>query len=86
LVKRLKITKEQKIGGIIIPESAAKQDAENETGVVIAVGSGTKDHKTILKEGDKVLLPDYKGAQVKFEGEKFDLYSETEIVGIIQDK
>jgi co-chaperonin GroES (HSP10) len=36
-----------------------------------------------LKEGDSVLLPDYKGQQVKFEGEKFDLYNENEIVGII---
>eukprot|EP01080_Neovahlkampfia_damariscottae_P008487 gene8487-311_t len=85
LVKRVALkTKETKVGGIIIPESASKMEADNSEGLVVAIGSGFKDQKPILKEGDKVLLPDYKGQQVKFEGEKFDLYNETEIVGIIE--
>jgi chaperonin GroES len=77
------VAKETKVGGIIIPESASKGESDNAQGLVVAIGSGFKDQKPILKEGDSVLLPDYKGQQVKFEGEKFDLYNENEIVGII---
>jgi chaperonin GroES len=44
-----------------------------------------KEYTTSLKAGDKVLLPDYKGLEVKFEGEKYDVYREDEIIGIIKE-
>lgn len=77
---------ETKVGGIIIPESASKVEIDNEQGLVVSIGAGTKEQKPILKEGDKVLLPDYRGQNVKFDGEKFDLYNESEILGLIEEK
>jgi len=38
-----------------------------------------------LKAGDKVVLPEYKGQQISFEGEKYDLYREEEIVGVVKE-
>jgi co-chaperonin GroES (HSP10) len=37
-----------------------------------------------LKVGDKVLLPNFVGMTVKFEGEEFDMYREDEILAKIQ--
>lgn len=43
------------------------------------------DRKLVLKEGDNVVLPDYKGQQVTFQGETFDMYREDEILGIVEE-
>lgn len=45
-----------------------------------------KDKKPVLKKGDRVLLPDYKGTQIKFEGQEYDIYRDDEILGIIEEK
>ena len=54
-------------GGILLPEAA--QSAPNE-GIVKAVGSGMRNAEgTVIppqvKEGDRVLLPEYGGTNVK---------------------
>ena len=43
---------EEKIGGIIIPDTAKEKPLR---GTVKAVGNGTKDEDMILKEGDTAL-------------------------------
>lgn len=98
IIKRVAKAKETSVGGILLPESAGQKD--NAQGIVISVGAGTEgniqifillntphftDRKPFLKEGDKVLLPDYKGQTVQFEGEKYDLYREEEVVGVIKE-
>jgi len=68
--------------GILLPDTASKMNE----GVVIAVGPGrvAQDGKTIspqLKEGDKVLLPEFGGSSFKFNGKDLTLYSHEEILG-----
>ena len=49
---------EEKVGGIIIPDTAKEKP---QRGKVVAVGNGTKDEEMILKEGDTVLYGKYAG-------------------------
>ena len=43
---------EEKVGGIIIPDTAKEKPQH---GTIVAAGNGTKDEEMILKEGDEVL-------------------------------
>jgi chaperonin GroES len=59
-------------GGILLPESNV---GKNNEGEVLAVGPGLRTHKgeTIpmsVSVGDKVLLPEYGGLQMKVDGEE----------------
>ena len=47
---------EEKVGGIIIPDTAKEKP---QRGKVVAVGNGTKDEEMILKVGDEVLYGKY---------------------------
>jgi chaperonin GroES len=76
---------EQKIGGIIIPDSAKEKPQQ---GRVIAVGKGKleKDGKVTpldVKEGDTVLFGKYSGQEIKLEGEEYLIMREEEILGVI---
>ena len=46
---------EEKVGGIIIPDTAKEKPLH---GKVVAVGNGTKDEQMILKEGDSISIRD----------------------------
>jgi chaperonin GroES len=84
LVKRIE-EKEQKKGGIIIPDTAKEKPME---GKVIAVGSGhvEKDgsrRPLEVKVGDRVLFGKYAGQEVKIDDEEHVILKEDEILGII---
>ena len=59
---------EEKVGGIIIPDTAKEKPLK---GNVVAVGEGTKDEPMILKEGDEVLYGKYSGTELELEGVKY---------------
>jgi chaperonin GroES len=85
LVKPLE-AKEEKIGGIIIPDTAKEKPQEGE---IIAVGKGkTADDGKIIaldvKKGDKVLFGKYSGTEVKIEGTAHLIMSQDDILGIIE--
>lgn len=55
-------------------------------GIVIAVNQGypnTKGHMItpVLKVNDKVILPEFGGVEVKFDGKSYHLYREDYILG-----
>ena len=52
---------EEKVGGIIIPDTAKEKP---QRGKIVAVGEGTKDEKMILKENDEVLYGKYAGTEI----------------------
>lgn len=84
LVKRLDEAEEQKVGGIIIPDTAKEKPQEAE---IVAVGPGRiEDGKRIdleVKEGDKVLIGKYSGTEVKIEGEEYLIMREDDILAIV---
>lgn len=72
---------EKTVGGIIIPDSAKEKPLR---GTVLAVGNGTKDEPMILKEGDQVLYGKYAGTELEFEGEKYLIIKQADVLAVIQ--
>jgi len=77
--------KEEKRGGIIIPDTAKEKPQE---GTVEAVGPGktTESGDKIamnVKKGDKVLFGKYAGTEVTIEGNKYLIMHEDDIFGVI---
>jgi chaperonin GroES len=77
---------EQKVGGIIIPDTAKEKPQQ---GKVIAVGKGRveKDGKVTpldVKEGDTILFGKYSGQEIKLEGDEYLIMREEEILGVIE--
>ena len=76
---------EQKIGGIIIPDTAKEKPMEGE---VIAAGPGARgeDGKLQpmdLKAGDRVLFGKWSGTEVKLDGEELIIMKESDIMGVL---
>lgn len=71
---------ERTMAGIIIPDSAKEKPLK---GTVIAVGCGTKDEEMQLKVGDTVLYGKYAGTEIEFEGEKYLMMRQNDVLAII---
>ena len=71
---------EEKVGGIIIPDTAKEMPLH---GKVIAAGTGTKDEEMILKEGDEVLYGKYSGTELEFEGNKYLMMRQSDVLAVI---
>ena len=77
---------EQKVGGIIIPDTAKEKPQQ---GKVIAVGAGKAkdDGKRIaldVKAGDTILFGKYSGQEIKLDGEDYLIMREDEVLGVIE--
>jgi len=84
LVRRIEEA-EQKVGGIIVPDSAKEKPLQAE---VIAVGSGRvldsgQKLPLDLKPGDKVLIGKWSGTEVKVDGEELLILKEDEVLGVL---
>ncbi len=76
---------EQKVGGIIIPDSAKEKPQQ---GKVIAVGAGKvkDDGKRVsldVKAGDTILFGKYSGQEIKLDGDEFLIMREDEVLAVI---
>ena len=85
LVKRIE-EGEQKVGGIIIPDTAKEKPQQ---GKVVAVGAGKIDDKgkriaLDVKDGDTILFGKYSGQEIKLDGEEFLIMREDEVLGVIE--
>ncbi len=83
LVRR--IEEDQKVGSIIIPDTAKEKPQQGE---VIAVGPGARgdDGKIValdVKKGDKILFGKWSGTEVKIDGEELLIMKESDILGVI---
>jgi len=77
---------EQKVGGIIIPDSAKEKPQQ---GKVIAAGNGKNkdDGKRIpldVKAGDLILFGKYSGQEIRLDGEEYIIIREDEVLGVIE--
>ena len=76
---------EQKVGGIIIPDTAKEKPQQ---GKVIAAGNGKSkdDGKRVpldVKAGDLILFGKYSGQEIKLDGEEYIIMREDEVLGVI---
>lgn len=69
------------MGGIIIPDSAKEKPLK---GKVLAVGTGTKDEPMTLKAGDNVLYGKYAGTEIEFEGQKYLMMRQSDVLAVIE--
>lgn len=72
---------EEKVGGIIIPDTAKEKPLN---GTIVAVGEGTKDEKMILKEGDNVLYGKYAGTELEYAGKKYLMMRQSDVLAIVK--
>ena len=84
LIERVE-EQEQRVGGIIIPDTAKEKPQQ---GRVVAVGSGRINDKgevfpLDVKEGDIVLFGKYAGSEIKIEGKEYLIIREEEVLGVV---
>ena len=77
---------EQKIGGIIIPDTAKEKPQQ---GKVIAAGAGKvkDDGKRValdVKSGDLILFGKYSGQEIKLDGNEYLIMREDEVLAVIE--
>jgi chaperonin GroES len=77
---------EQKVGGIIIPDSAKEKPQQ---GKVVAVGAGKpdKDGKKValdVKAGDTILFGKYSGQEIKIDGNEYLIMREDEVLAVVE--
>jgi chaperonin GroES len=87
LVQRLE-EEEQKVGGIIIPDTAKEKPQQ---GKVIAVGQGKvkddgKRQPLDVQDGDTILFGKYSGQEIKIDGEDYLIMREEEVLAILASK
>ena len=83
LVRR--IEEDEKVGSIIIPDTAKEKPQRGE---VLAVGAGARgdDGKVValdVKKGDQILFGKWSGSEVKIDNEELLIMKESDILGII---
>lgn len=71
---------EKTIGGIIIPDTAKEKPLQ---GKVVATGNGTKDEEMVVKEGDMVLYGKYAGTELEYDGKKYLVMRQSDILAIL---
>ncbi len=69
------------MAGIIIPDSAKEKPLR---GKILAAGNGTKDEEMTLKAGDEVLYGKYAGTEIEFEGEKYIIMRQSDVLAVIE--
>ncbi len=79
---------EQKVGGIIIPDTAKEKPQQ---GKVIAVGDGKfkddgKRQALDVKDGDTILFGKYSGQEIKIDGEDYLIMREDEVLAVLKSK
>ena len=71
---------EKTVSGIIIPDSAKEKPLKGE---VVATGNGTKDEEMVVKTGNNVLYGKYAGTELEWEGEKYLIMRQSDILAVI---
>jgi chaperonin GroES len=76
---------EQKVGGIIIPDTAKEKPQQ---GKVIAAGTGkvSDEGKRValdVKAGDRILFGKYSGQDIKLDGDEYLIMREDEVLAVM---
>lgn len=79
-------SKEEKKGGIIIPETAKEKSQEGE---IVSTGKGktTEDGKVLpmdVKPGDRILYAKYSGTEIKIDDKEYLIMHQDDILGILK--
>ncbi|ARD06450.1 co-chaperone GroES [Lactobacillus amylolyticus] len=86
VIVKVKEEEEKTVGGIVLASNAKEKPTEGE---VVAVGNGAYAENgeklpMTVKKGDVVLYDKYSGTNVKYEGEKYLVLHERDILAIVK--
>lgn len=86
VVIRVLEQEEKTASGIYLPDTAKEKPSQGE---VVAAGPGkvTDDGKRValdVKAGDKIIFSKYAGTEVKFDGQKYLIVSERDILAVVE--
>ncbi len=86
VVIRVLEQEEKTASGIYLPDTAKEKPSQGE---VVAVGAGkvADDGKRIALDvnvGDKIIFSKYAGTEVKFDGQKYLIVSERDILAVVE--
>ncbi len=74
------IENEEKVGSIIIPDTAKEKPV---IGEVVAVGTD-EELQGLIKVGDKVIFGKYAGEEIKIDGAKHLIISRSDLLGKVE--
>ena len=74
--------KETAVAGILIASANKEKPAIYE---VVAVGPGTKDVTVTVKPGDKVVVGNYVGSEIKLDGVDYKFVKQDDILAVVTD-
>ena len=86
IVVKIEENEERTKSGIVLPDTAKEKPQK---GKVVAVGSGRlldngKKVELEVKEGDTVVFSKYAGTELKLDGEKYLILSESDVLAILK--
>ena len=86
VIVKVKEEEEKTVGGIVLASNAKEKPTEGE---VVAVGNGAYAENgdklpMTVKKGDVVLYDKYSGTNVKYDGEKYLVLHEKDILAIVK--
>lgn len=67
--------------GIVLPDTAEKE--QKEQGEVIAIGQGAEIKKLKLKAGDTVIFGKYSGEEVEIDEEEYKFLKHDDVLGVV---
>ncbi|MCD6426759.1 MAG: co-chaperone GroES [Caldisericaceae bacterium] len=86
IVVKIEENEEKTKSGIVLPDTAKEKPQK---GKVVAVGSGRlldngKKVELEVKVGDTVIFSKYAGTEIKLDGEKYLILSESDVLAILK--
>lgn len=81
VVVKMTEVEETTASGIILAGSAKEKPQIAE---VVAVGPGTEDVKMEVKNGDKIIMKQYSGTNVKLESEEYIIIKQSDILATVE--
>ena len=81
LIEKAQDDNEQKVGSIIIPDTAAKEKPT--MGKVVAVGTD-EDLKENIKKGDTIIYSKYAGDEIKVDDKEYMIIQRSDILAIVK--
>ncbi len=85
IVVKVVNSEEKTKGGLYLPDTAQEKPQEGE---VVAVGSGKildngQKLPMEVKVGDRIIFSKYSGSEISLDGEKFVIFSERDVLAVI---
>ena len=80
LLKRVDAAEEVR-GGIIIPDTAKEKP---QSGVVVAIGEGSKKVPITVAVGEKVLFPKYTGTEIKLGSDEYIIMDFDKVLAVLK--